>query len=94
VLDLGVHLSPDFIVYKALPGLASEHPRDTVAVLRLMVLTDAEGWSLHGATDETRDALRLVLATDDEETRRDAQELVHLLGARGMTEFRDLVSNG
>lgn len=37
------------------------------------------------------EALRLVLATDDADARREAGELVHLLGARGMTEFRDLV---
>ncbi|HEX4114904.1 MAG TPA: hypothetical protein VHY18_03420 [Solirubrobacteraceae bacterium] len=93
VLNLGVHLNPNFVVYRALPRLASEHPREAVAVLRGMVLTDDQGWSLQGATDETRDALRLVLASDDEDTRSDAQQLVHLLGARGMTEFRDLVSD-
>jgi len=92
VLDLDVHLDPDFVVYRALPRLASDHPREAVAVLRGMVLTDTEGWSLHGAVDETREALTSVLASEDAETRRDAEELVHLLGARGMTEFRDLVS--
>jgi hypothetical protein len=92
VLDLGVHLDPDFVVYRALSRLASEHPREAVAVLRGMVLTDAEGWSLHGSVDETREALRLVLVSEDADTRRDAEELVHLLGARGMIEFRDLLS--
>jgi hypothetical protein len=92
VLELDVHLDPDFVVYKALPRLASEHAREAVEVLRRMVLTDTEGWSLHGATDETHEALRLVLTTDDADTRNAAEELVHLLGARGMTEFRDLVS--
>jgi hypothetical protein len=58
-----------------------------------MVLTDAEGRSLYGSTDETREALRLVLATGDAEARKDAEELVHLLGARGMREFRDLLSD-
>jgi hypothetical protein len=91
VLGLGVHLDPDFVVYRALPRLISEHPRKGVAVLRGMVLTDTEGWSLHGAVDETREALSLALAGEDEDTRREAEELVHLLGARGMTEFRDLV---
>jgi hypothetical protein len=92
VLDLGVHLDPAFVVYRALPRLASEHPRDSLAVLRGMMLTDTEGWSVYGSTDEIREALRLVLASDDAEARRDAEELVHLLGARGMTEFRDLVA--
>jgi hypothetical protein len=34
------------------------------------------------------------LAEEDPETRRRAEALVHLLGARGMTMFRDLVSDG
>jgi hypothetical protein len=91
VLDLGVHLDPNFVVYRALSRLASEHPHEAVAVLRGMVLTDAEGWSLHGSADETRETLRYGLATENVDTRRDAGELVHLLGARGMTEFRDLL---
>jgi hypothetical protein len=94
VLDLGVHLDPDFVVYRALPRLASTHPREALAVLRGMALTDAEGWGLHGAVDETREALKLVLLSEDADTRRDAVELVHLLGARGMTEFRDLAEDG
>lgn len=93
VLDLGVHLDPDFVVYRAFPRLASEHPREAVAVLRGMVLTDAEGWSLHGSVDETREALRAVLTSEDADARKDAEELVHLLGARGMTEFRGLLTD-
>jgi hypothetical protein len=89
-----VHLEPDFVVYGALPRLAGEHPREVVEVLRRMVLTDAEGWSLHGSTDEVREALHIALAVEDSETRRRAEALVHLLGARGMTMFRDLVADG
>ena len=94
VLERDVHLEPDFVVYGALPQLAREHPREVVEVLRRMVLTDAEGWSLHGSTDEVRETLRIALADDDAETRGSAEALVHLLGARGMTMFRDLVSDG
>jgi hypothetical protein len=93
VLDLGIHLDPDFVVYRALPRLASGDPGEVVAVLRGMVLTDAEGWRLHGATEETREALTQVLAAGDADTRREAQEVVNLLGARGMIEFRDLISD-
>lgn len=94
VLERDIHLKPDFVVYGALPRLAREHPREVVEVLRRMVLTDAEGWSLHGSTDEVRETLRIALAVEDPETRRRAETLVHLLGARGMTMFRDLVSDG
>jgi hypothetical protein len=91
VLHLGIHLDPGFVVYRALPGLAAEHPREAVAVLRAMVLTDADGWSLHGNVDDARETLRLALVAENADVGRDIEELVHLLGARGMTEFRDLL---
>jgi hypothetical protein len=93
VLDLGIHLAPDSVVYQAIPRLSSEHPREAVAVLRGMVLTDTEGWSLFGSVDEIRGALQAALAAEDADTRREAVGLVHLLGARGMTEFRDLATD-
>jgi hypothetical protein len=76
-----------------MPRLSSEHPREVVAVLRGMVLTDTEGWSLFGSVDEIRGALQAALAAEDADTPREAVRLVHLLGARGMTEFRDLATD-
>ena len=92
VLDLGVHLDLAAVVYRALPRLAAEQPRDVVAVLRGMMLTDAEGWSVYGSADEIHEALQTALTSDDADARRGAEAVVHLLGARGMTdEFRDLL---
>jgi hypothetical protein len=93
VLDLGIHLAPDSVVYQAIPRLSSEHPREAVAVLRGIVLTDSEGWSLLGSVDEIQEALQAALAAEDADTRLEAVRLVHLLGARGMNEFRDLASD-
>jgi hypothetical protein len=92
VLDLGIHLEPNFAVYGALARFAPNHPEQVVGVLRGMVTTDTEGWSLLGETEETHKALEHILANAAPETRKEAEDLVHLLGARGMTEFRDLVS--
>jgi hypothetical protein len=93
VLNLGIHLAPDSVVYKALPRLSSEHPREVVALLRGMVLTDSQGWGLFGSADEIREALQAALGAEDAETRQEALELVHLLGAMGMDEFRDLATD-
>jgi hypothetical protein len=92
VLELGIHLEPNFAVYGALARFAPDHPQLVVEVLRGMVTTDTEGWSLLGETEETHKALEHILTHADPETRKKAEGLVHLLGARGMTEFRDLVS--
>jgi hypothetical protein len=91
VLDLGIHLEPNFTVYGALARFAPDHSNLVVEVLRGMVTTDTEGWSLLGETEETHKALEHILANADLETQKKAKDLVHLLGARGMTEFRDLV---
>lgn len=92
VLELGVPLDPDHVVYEALPRMTSEHPREVVEILRLMIVTDPEGWSILGSVDEVRQTLAAVLNSGDEQARSDATTVLHLLGAKGMTEFRDLLS--
>lgn len=91
VLDLSVTLEPDFTVYEALARLASDHPGEVVRVLRRMVTTTTEEWSLHGSIDEVRQALERVLASRDPAAGEQAQALINLLGARGITQFRDLL---
>ena len=92
VLELGVPLDPDHVVYKALPRMAGEHPREVTEILRLMIVTDSEGWSVLGSVDEVRQTLAAVLDSGDEQSRSDATAVLNLLGAKGMTEFRDLIS--
>lgn len=92
VLELGVPLDPDHVVYEALPRMTGEHPREVVETLRLMIVTDPEGWSVLGSVDEVRETLAAVLDSGDEQARSDATAVLNLLGANGMTEFRDLIS--
>jgi hypothetical protein len=94
ILDLGVSLEPDHVVYKALPRMAGEHSREVVETLRLMIATDAEGWSVLGSVDEVRETLATVLGSANESARSDAVVVLNLLGARGMSEFRDLMPSG
>ena len=91
VLALGAQLDPDHVVYQALPRLVVEFPREAIEVLRLMVVTDAEGWSVLGSVDEVRAAIATVLLGDDAHAQAEAVALINLLGAQGMKEFRDLL---
>lgn len=91
VLELGIHLDPDHVVYEALPRMAAENPREVVEILRRMITTDTEGWSVLGSVDEVRQTLATALASGDESARGDAIEVLNLLGIRGMSEFRDLM---
>jgi hypothetical protein len=91
VLELGVPLDPDHVVYEALARMAGEHPREVIEVMRLMIVTDPEGWSVLGSVDEVRQTLATVLDSGDEAASSNAIVVLHLLGAKGMTEFRDLM---
>lgn len=57
-----------------------------------MTELDAEGWSTHGSADEIRGTLSAALSSEDPEAKRRAETVVHLLGARGLPSFRELLS--
>lgn len=91
LLEQGIPLEPDHVVYDALQRMAGEFPREVVETLRLMIVTETERWSIIGSVDEVRQALATLIDSGDQESRTAAVAVLHLLGARGMNEFRDLV---
>lgn len=91
LLEQDIPLDPDHVVYDALPGLASRHPREVVEILRLMIVTEPERWSVLGSVDEVRQTLAAIIDSGDDEARSAAVRVLNLLGARGMSEFRDLM---
>jgi hypothetical protein len=92
VLGLGVRLQPTFAVYKALPSLATSNPGAAMEVLRLMVITDSEGWSISGSETEVRAAVSTALSADKPEARASARLVAEMLLARGFTSFRALLT--
>ncbi len=91
VLERGIYLEPDFVVYRALPRLGAKHPEMVIDVLRRMIASETDDWSVQGSSAEVREAIQTVLAAGDEDTRQRAREVTDLLGARGMTTFRELL---
>jgi hypothetical protein len=71
--------------------MAGEHPREVIEILRLMIVTESERWSVLGSIDEVRETLATVIDSGDSMARSAAVGVLNLLGARGMSEFRDLV---
>jgi hypothetical protein len=90
VLKRDVHLEPDFAVYETLPRLAEASPDKVLEVLRRMITSDSEAYSPWGSVDEIKSTLRIAQASHDQAIKRQAQEIADLLGARGLTAFRDL----
>lgn len=93
VLGRGIHLEPDFVVYEALSRLTPYHPGMAIDVLRRMISTESEDWSVHGSRAEVRQAIDAALTADDSATQQRAREVVDLLAARGMTTFRELLQS-
>jgi hypothetical protein len=52
------------------------------------------GTAVGGRRDEVRRTLSTLIESDDDAARRNATDVLHLLGTRGMTEFRDLLPRG
>jgi hypothetical protein len=59
-----------------------------------MIVADRDGWSVPGSVDEVRQAVATVLDSASEGARSDVIVVLNLLGARGMSEFRDLMPQG
>jgi hypothetical protein len=91
LLGRDIALEPDHVVYDALPRLVGGHPREVIETLRLMIVTESERWSVLGSVDEVRQTLATAIDSGNEVARADAIAVLNLLGARGMSEFRDLI---
>jgi tetratricopeptide (TPR) repeat protein len=90
LLEEGVHLDADFIVWEALTRTVEAHPAASAGVLRMMIQTDPNGWAVSGSEEPVRRILERALESGDPEARRRAKDSINLLGARGMHAFRDL----
>ena len=84
-----VHLWPDHTVYEAAARLAGTLPAEAMAVVRAMIETDEEGWSVYGAADAVRDAIVTALAT--EVVGSEARAVIELLTARGLPGYDELL---
>lgn len=90
LLEEGVHLDADFVVWESLTRTVDAHPTASVGVLRMMIQTDPNGWAVSGSEEPVRRILERALESGDPEARRRAKDAINLLGARGMHAFRDL----
>lgn len=79
LLEEGIHLEPDFVVWDALNRTVRQHPAASASVLHLMVRTDPHGWAARGAESDVRGIVEQVIASGDEEARRRARDAVNLL---------------
>lgn len=77
-------------MYETLPKLAEAAPDRALEILRRMVTTDTEGYSPWGSVAEIKSTLRITHDSADPVLKRRSQEIADLLGARGLSDFREL----
>jgi hypothetical protein len=90
LLDEGIHVEPDFIVWEALTRMVERYPAASAGVLRMMIQTDPNGWAVLGSEEVVRQIVEKAFESGDFEARRRANDAINLLGARGVHGFRDI----
>lgn len=91
VLRLVGEIDADHLAAERLREAAAIEPLRAMTCMRLMVEGDKKGWGVIGWRDTARNAIASALSSADEEARRAAEDVVHALGARGYSEFRELL---
>ncbi len=92
VLQLTGSVDSGFMVAQRLAEVAPGQPLLAVESLGLMVEGDKEGWHIHAWRHEARTILEAAKRTGDPMVLAAVDDVVNRLGARGLFEFRDLLS--
>jgi hypothetical protein len=90
-LRLANRVEPDHLVVERLVALASSMPNPSIQALRMMIEGDSNGWGVLGWTDKAKEIIRTVRKSGDGQARDAADDLVNLLGSRGLFDFGELL---
>lgn len=90
VFALAGGVDADFAVAEHLTQTVHEEPLGSLLALRSLITADRDGWHVLGWKDSARTVLKETLSNTM--TQDQARAIIHLLGARGYIEFRDLLT--
>ncbi len=91
VLRIAGSIEPDHLVVERLAELSALMTAKAVECLALIVEGDKDGWAVLSWREHARNLLGGAIHSADQTARMRAINLVHYLGARGYSEFRDLI---
>jgi MoxR-like ATPase len=92
VLEITERVEPDHEVVEKLEKLAEAMPRDVVECVDLMIRGARETWQIYSISRAARSILEAAVKSEDAETRRVVEDTINRLLARGLFEYRDLLS--
>ena len=81
----------DYLVVSRLAEIANTDPVIAIRCLRLMLDRDRERGLILASADKVRDVLRVALASEQPGASQSAIDLIHILGAHGYREMRELL---
>jgi hypothetical protein len=87
----GGKIDHDYAVMIRLAEIADIDPVLAVRCLRAILQKDRERGIILGSADKVSDVLSIALASEQAEARQSAIDLIHLLGAHGYREMRQLL---
>lgn len=79
-----------YLIFERLEEFAPSHVEQTAELLRLLVTQSSDPWNILGSERRIHKILETIMAQGDEESKEKGLEAMHLLGAQGLTEFREL----
>ncbi len=91
ILEYLRSLRPDFAVVKALNSVSAKYPYEAVRVVRVLFEDDRDGWAIHGWNQYLDGILKQAL-NDGELARKEAEQMIELLVAKGFRGYRNLHS--
>jgi hypothetical protein len=94
LMERGIRPDPDYGLFRRLPGLAAEHPEETLRVLELLAAKGDEEWRLRVHEGEIRQVLEVSINAEDELIRARVEAVVHRLGRLGLGGLASLLGAG
>lgn len=92
ILELRCDMDAEYLVMERFVEIADQYPEETIKCTRMMVENDQKGWGTARWRDHLKQIIKLVLKTNNEEAKQLTQDLVNMLGSRGLPEYKDLIA--
>ncbi len=77
---------------KELANYVDDFSVQAITALNLVARGDKEGWRIRFSDGEYREIIQKVMNGADAKAKEIATDLIHYLGQRGYTEYRDLLN--
>ena len=91
ILEKVGSLDPDFAVAESFASLANDYPYEAVRAVHVLLMSDKDGWSIHGWNQHLDSILRTALVSG-ERAKKEAKAMIDSLAARGFRGYRSLLN--